>query len=71
MCVSVTGETETKTAFELHFEEELSKYGPVCIVNLVEQSGKEKVIWDAYTQQILSYNCPDITYATFDFHEYW
>lgn len=64
------GETETKAAFELHFEEELSKYGPVCIVNLVEQSGKEKVIWDAYTQQVLNYNCPDITYATFDFHEY-
>ncbi|XP_063228378.1 phosphatidylinositide phosphatase SAC2 [Bacillus rossius redtenbacheri] len=64
------GEQETQVAFAKHFEEEQSLYGPVCIVNLVEQMGKEKVIWDAYTDHIVSYNNPSITYATFDFHEY-
>ncbi|RZF34258.1 hypothetical protein LSTR_LSTR016307 [Laodelphax striatellus] len=64
------GEAETRLAFEKHFEEEVGCYGPVCIVNLVEQSGKERVIWDAYTQHVLAYNSPQLVYATFDFHEY-
>ncbi|XP_068084961.1 phosphatidylinositide phosphatase SAC2 [Anabrus simplex] len=64
------GPVETQVAFEKHFEEELKIYGPVCILNLVEQAGKEKIIWDAYTNHVLSYNNPDVTYVTFDFHEY-
>ncbi|XP_016912461.1 phosphatidylinositide phosphatase SAC2 isoform X2 [Apis cerana] len=63
-------EAETQLAFEKHFTEELSLYGPVCIVNLVEQTGKEKIIWEAYSNHVLNYNNPDITYTTFDFHEY-
>ncbi|KAJ9598474.1 hypothetical protein L9F63_010843, partial [Diploptera punctata] len=61
---------KTQAAFEKHFAEELSLYGPVCIVNLVDQAGKEKIIWDAYTNHILTYNSSDLVYATFDFHEY-
>ncbi|KAF3429899.1 hypothetical protein E2986_07266 [Frieseomelitta varia] len=41
-------EAETQVAFEKHFTEELDLYGPICIVNLVEQTGKEKIIWEAY-----------------------
>ncbi|XP_011147498.1 phosphatidylinositide phosphatase SAC2 isoform X2 [Harpegnathos saltator] len=63
-------EAETQVAFEKHFNEELTLYGPVCIVNLVEQSGKEKIIWEAYSNHVFNYNHPDITYTTFDFHEY-
>ncbi|XP_034249540.1 phosphatidylinositide phosphatase SAC2 isoform X2 [Thrips palmi] len=64
------GEAETQVAFEKHFNGELDIYGPVAVVNLVEQSGKERIIWDAYTDHILLYNSPQLTYATFDFHEY-
>ncbi|XP_049808352.1 phosphatidylinositide phosphatase SAC2 [Schistocerca nitens] len=64
------GEAETQSAFEKHFSEEVSVYGPVCIINLVEQYGKEKIIWDAYTNHILLLNNPQLTYVTFDFHEY-
>ncbi|XP_051157646.1 phosphatidylinositide phosphatase SAC2 isoform X2 [Leptopilina boulardi] len=63
-------EAETQVAFEKHFTEELNCYGPICIVNLVEQAGKEKVIWEAYCNHVLNYNHSDLTYATFDFHEY-
>ncbi|XP_043790468.1 phosphatidylinositide phosphatase SAC2 isoform X2 [Apis laboriosa] len=63
-------EAETQLAFEKHFTEELGLYGPVCIVNLVEQTGKEKIIWEAYSNHVLNYNNPNITYTTFDFHEY-
>ncbi|XP_072759943.1 phosphatidylinositide phosphatase SAC2 isoform X2 [Anoplolepis gracilipes] len=64
------GEAETQVAFEKHFGEELALYGPICIVNLVEQSGKEKIIWEAYSNYVFNYNHSDITYTTFDFHEY-
>ncbi|XP_043672998.1 phosphatidylinositide phosphatase SAC2 isoform X2 [Vespula pensylvanica] len=63
-------EAETQVTFEKHFSEELDLYGPICIVNLVEQTGKEKIIWEAYSNHILKYNHSDITYTTFDFHEY-
>ncbi|XP_012262086.2 phosphatidylinositide phosphatase SAC2 isoform X2 [Athalia rosae] len=64
------GEAETQVAFEKHFKDELALYGPICIVNLVEQAGKERIIWEAYGNHILKYDHPDLTYATFDFHEY-
>ncbi|XP_046823028.1 phosphatidylinositide phosphatase SAC2 isoform X2 [Vespa crabro] len=63
-------EAETQVTFEKHFGEELDLYGPICIVNLIEQTGKEKIIWEAYSNHVLKYNHPDITYTTFDFHEY-
>ncbi|XP_018048606.1 PREDICTED: phosphatidylinositide phosphatase SAC2 isoform X1 [Atta colombica] len=63
-------EAETQIAFEKHFGEELAFYGPICIVNLVEQTGKERIIWEAYSNHVFNYNHSDITYTTFDFHEY-
>ncbi|CAH1122415.1 unnamed protein product [Ceutorhynchus assimilis] len=64
------GENETRIAFEKHFSEEIKKYGPVCAINLVDQSGKEKVIFDAYSNHMFLLDNPFITYVTFDFHEY-
>nr|CAH7731652.1 unnamed protein product [Callosobruchus chinensis] len=64
------GEAETQIAFEKHFNKEIQRYGPICIINLIDQSGKEKIIFDAYSQMVLQYNSPFITYVTFDFHEY-
>lgn len=65
------GEDESHEAFKRHFAEELSIYKQVCIVNLVEQQGRERIIWEAYGEHVLKYNSPQIIYATFDFHEYW
>lgn len=62
---------ETKQAFQRHFEQELQSYGKLCIVSLVEQVGKEKIIADAFTEQIVRLNDEKITYVTFDFHEHW
>ncbi|KAF5298153.1 hypothetical protein FQA39_LY02577 [Lamprigera yunnana] len=64
------GEEETQSVFAKHFNKELMCYGPICIINLIEQLGKEKVIWDAYSNHVLQFNSPHITYCTFDFHEY-
>ncbi|KAH8357220.1 hypothetical protein KR084_010037 [Drosophila pseudotakahashii] len=64
------GVAETQQAFELHFTKELETYGRVCIVNLVEQSGKEKTIGDAYADHVVKFNNELMIYVTFDFHDY-
>lgn len=63
-------EEESHAAFKKHFEEQLNTYKQVCIVNLVEQQGRERVIWEAYGNHVLKYDNPNLIYATFDFHEY-
>ncbi|XP_050735136.1 phosphatidylinositide phosphatase SAC2-like isoform X2 [Eriocheir sinensis] len=62
--------TETAAAFSKHFEAEVKRHGHVTCVSLVEQNGKEKVIADAYLNNILTLDSPSLTFVTFDFHEY-
>ncbi|XP_045120443.1 phosphatidylinositide phosphatase SAC2-like isoform X1 [Portunus trituberculatus] len=62
--------TETATAFGKHFDVEVKRHGHVSCVSLVEQSGKEKVIADAFLNNILTLDSPSLTFITFDFHEY-
>ncbi|XP_032240678.2 phosphatidylinositide phosphatase SAC2 [Nematostella vectensis] len=63
-------EMDTQAAFRHHFSHQLSLYGGVVVVNLVDQTGREKIISDVFMRHILAYNCPLLTYITFDFHEY-
>lgn len=64
-------DAEIQLAFEKHFDAELKLYKTICIVNLVEQSGKEKLIFDAYGNHVVKYDNDKLIYVTFDFHEYW
>ncbi|XP_071402039.1 phosphatidylinositide phosphatase SAC2 isoform X2 [Centroberyx affinis] len=64
------GEKETISYFASHFEEQLKLYKKQVIINLVDQSGREKLIGDAYLKQVLLYNNPNLTYVSFDFHEH-
>ncbi|KAL7647035.1 UNVERIFIED_CONTAM: hypothetical protein RMT77_002292 [Armadillidium vulgare] len=64
------GTEETASAFKKHFEHELEKYKKVTCISLVEQSGKEKVIADAFLDHVMIFNSPLITFISFDFHEY-
>uniref|UniRef100_UPI0037E71011 phosphatidylinositide phosphatase SAC2 isoform X2 n=1 Tax=Semicossyphus pulcher TaxID=241346 RepID=UPI0037E71011 len=64
------GEKETMSYFAAHFEEQLELYKTQVIINLVDQSGREKLIGDAYLKQVLRYNNPNLTYVSFDFHEH-
>ncbi|KAL5017220.1 hypothetical protein ScPMuIL_006809 [Solemya velum] len=63
-------EKENCEACAKHFDEQLRIYKSVFAISLAELSGKEKILSDAYMNQILELNCPDITYITFDFHEH-
>lgn len=64
------GAQETQQAFAAHFAGELATYRSVYVVNLVEQGGKEKVIFDAYGDHIVRLNDERLIYVTFDFHDY-
>ncbi|XP_042881683.1 phosphatidylinositide phosphatase SAC2-like isoform X2 [Penaeus japonicus] len=62
--------SETSIAFTKHFEREVSRYDHVSCISLVEQTGKEKVIADAYLNHIFMLDSADLSFVTFDFHEY-
>ncbi|XP_040291088.1 phosphatidylinositide phosphatase SAC2 [Bufo bufo] len=64
------GEVETNLYFCLHFNMELEVYKKQVLINLVDQTGREKIIGDAYMKQVLMFNSPNLTYVTFDFHEH-
>ncbi|PIO27071.1 hypothetical protein AB205_0193150, partial [Aquarana catesbeiana] len=64
------GEKDTSPYFCLHFNKELEIYKKQAILNLVDQAGREKIIGDAYLKQVLMFNCPGLTYISFDFHEH-
>lgn len=64
-------EQDTQKAFELHFHKELELYQSACVVNLIEQSGKEKIIGDAYANHVVKFDSDKLIYVSFDFHEYW
>ncbi|XP_068022221.1 phosphatidylinositide phosphatase SAC2 isoform X2 [Melanerpes formicivorus] len=63
-------ENETVSCFRAHFEEQLRNYKKQVIINLVDQTGREKIIGDAYLKQVLLYNNANLTYVSFDFHEH-
>ena len=54
-----------------HMNSQLNQYGKVAVVNLVDQTGKEKVLQDAFLKHIAQYNQKQVSYIAFDFHEYW
>lgn len=62
---------ENREAFSRHFEQQFSVYGSVTAVNLVEQSGREKPLSDAYLNNVLDLDDDRLTYVSFDFHEIW
>ena len=56
--------------FTKHFEEQISLYKKIGVVNVVDQAGKEKVMADTFLHHIVQYNHPQLCYVAFDFHEY-
>ncbi|XP_046849914.1 phosphatidylinositide phosphatase SAC2-like [Xenia sp. Carnegie-2017] len=70
---------QTRGSIPLYWSQTGMKYKPPpklerdkskTVVNLVEQNGREQVLYDAFMEQIITYDNPLLTYVTFDFHEY-
>ena len=61
---------EDQLAFSRHFNTEFAIYGPpIYAINLAEKFGRERVISEAYLDQSLWYNNPDLHFISFDFHD--
>nr|XP_019007811.1 inositol polyphosphate-5-phosphatase F [Kwoniella pini CBS 10737]OCF46592.1 inositol polyphosphate-5-phosphatase F [Kwoniella pini CBS 10737] len=52
----------------LHFNDLTARYGPITIVNLSEQEGKEAVVTNGYRELVESLERKDVKYTGFDFH---
>ena len=66
---------ENKEVFGKHFDS-LAKQYPnqaerIIVVNLVEESGKEALLGDAFVEQLAELDRDSVTYVQFDFHEHW
>jgi len=68
---NATDEASNREAFRLHFDGELLRYSRMTVISLVDLTGKEKVISDAFLSHILTLDHPQLTFITYDFHEYW
>lgn len=65
-------ETENQQAFRSHFEQEFAIYnGDTVAVSLIEYTGREKILNDAFLDHVIKFDDPRLTYVTFDFHDYW
>ena len=67
----LSGLEDNFKAFSQHLDLQLQAYREVALVSLLDLSGKEKVMADAFLQHTVKYNSPHLTYIAFDFHEYW
>ncbi|XP_032869712.1 phosphatidylinositide phosphatase SAC2-like [Amblyraja radiata] len=61
-------DAENTQAFQSHFMEQFKIYNKGVIINLVKQTGPEKLISDAYRRQVEIFNDPRLIYVSFDFH---
>ena len=59
----------TRVAFRRHFEKQIALYGPQILVSLIDQTGGEKDVGDAYETHVRLYNNKNLRYIAFDFHE--
>lgn len=65
-------DSENRKAFRAHFEEEWRTYGNNLVsVNLIEHTGREKILNDAFMEHVIKLNDERLTFVTFDFHDYW
>lgn len=56
-------------AFQKHFEDMIGRYGKQYIVNLLGKKDEERLLGEAYEQQLQMLASPNIQYKAFDFHE--
>ncbi|ODN90157.1 inositol polyphosphate-5-phosphatase F [Cryptococcus wingfieldii CBS 7118] len=59
---------KTYAVANLHFNDLVSRYGHITIINLSEQHGKEAPITNGYKQLTTELERDDVTYTEFDFH---
>lgn len=56
-------------AMQQHFHEQFRLYGPQILVNLLNRTGREKAVKDAFEHYIVQLPQEKINYTHFDFHK--
>lgn len=64
----IPDDPRTGAAISRHFAQQVSTYGKTYIVNLVNQSGYEKPVKEAFERAVQYLNNPLVSYTYFDFH---
>lgn len=59
---------ESLEAMKAHFDQQIEIYGDQYLVNLVNSSGYERAVKDAYEKGVKNLNNPRVHYTYFDFH---
>ncbi|KAJ7293201.1 SacI homology domain-containing protein [Mycena rebaudengoi] len=59
---------ETADMMRTHLQEQVSTYGEQSLVNLVNQTGYERPVKEAYERYIAQLTLPNVRYQYFDFH---
>lgn len=59
---------ETASAMRSHLTEQVEIYGEEALVNLVNHTGHEKPVKDAYERYVALLDLPKVRYEYFDFH---
>jgi hypothetical protein len=57
---------QTYSVAALHFDDLKRRYGPVTVINLSEQTGREGVVTNAYGDMV--HLLDGVTYVPWDFH---
>lgn len=65
-----TDPVQTQLAFTRHMNAELQRFSRLHLVSLVDLSGRERALSDAYLDCVLVYNSAAVTFTAFDFHEH-
>lgn len=52
----------------MHLDEQVNRYGPMALVNLINHKGHEKPIKEAYEKYMKIVDHPNARYQYFDFH---
>lgn len=65
-------EVENLQAFRRHFEHEFAIYeGDSIAISLIEHTGREKILGDAFLDAAIKMDDARLGYVSFDFHDYW
>jgi hypothetical protein len=66
--LKITNNASGTNPFQIHFKNQLDRYNHVLIVNLINATGSEGKLGDAYLSQHNEFKNPNLNFVSFDFH---
>lgn len=67
--LKITTNASGTNPFQIHFKNQLDRYNHVLVVNLINSTGSEGKLGDAYLKQHTEFNNSNMKFVSFDFHK--